>query len=240
MNRHFSILMGLLLIVIGGVALALTLLFPVMGWGGGYLGVWRLWPLLGVAVGALLLLAPLCVRGKRGLGGLLIPGVPLLLLSGILLFSSAFNVWGVWGWLWPVSIWGLAVGFVAAALYMRVIWLLIPAIIIGVNGVLLQFCALSGWWSAWAVLWTLEPLAVGLALLVVNIRVRKAGLLIADLILCGIAAVSLIGMSALFPEWLLFNVLGPLILLGIGGIMLLVSLLRPRQPVLNASSHSES
>jgi hypothetical protein len=36
----------------------------------------------------------------------------------------------------------------------------------------LQFCALTGLWNAWAVLWTVEPLSVGLSLLAVSAKTR--------------------------------------------------------------------
>jgi hypothetical protein len=61
---------------------------------------------------------------------------------------------------------------------------------------LLQFCALTGMWEVWAVLWTVEPLAVGLALLAVGGKTRSNRLLVAGLVVCGLAGLALVGMTA--------------------------------------------
>ena len=106
--------------------------------------------------------------------------------------------------------------------------LIVPAIIIGVNGLIFQFCALTGWWSAWAVLWAMEPLSVGLALLALNTKLHKRGLFLAGVILCSVAALGLIGMSALVAGRLWINLLGPLVLVGLGALVLL-SALPPRR-----------
>jgi hypothetical protein len=70
---------------------------------------------------------------------------------------------------------------------MRVAGLAIPAMIIGVNGLMLAFCNLTGLWAAWAILWPIEPLAVGLGLLIVGVANRSTGAKLAGLILVGIA-----------------------------------------------------
>jgi len=200
-------------------------------------GAWRLWPMLVIGVGLLFVLFPLSVRGKRGMGGLFIPGVPTLVTGGILLFTSVFGWWGAWEWLWPMEVLAVAVGFLLASIYMRNIWLLFPAIIVGANGLLMQFCALTGWWGVWAVLWTIEPLSVGLALLVVYARKRRTGLLVAGTILCAIAAFGLMGMLAVVairPGWWALNMVGPVLLMGIGVLLLFSNVLR--RPTLEAVS----
>jgi hypothetical protein len=144
-----------------------------------------------------------------------------------------FDAWGAWEWLWPLEVLAMAAGFLFAAIYMRAIWLLLPAIVIGANGLVFQFCALTGRWELWTALWTVEPLALGLSLLVVNIKKRSVGLLIAGLILCGVAATGLIGVSALFPGWLMINLLGPAVLILIGLVVILGGLVRrsPSRPL---------
>jgi hypothetical protein len=92
-------------------------------------------------------LPPLAVRGKRGLGALFIPGMPTLATGLILLLASVFRRWDVWAWLWPLEVLALAAGFLVAAIYTRVIELVIPAIIIGLNRLLLQFCTVTGLWE---------------------------------------------------------------------------------------------
>lgn len=223
MNKRFSILLGAVLIVMGGLMLMFNLALPMLGISAWHWGVWRLWPMFVIGVGLLFVLTPLLVRGKRGLGGLFIPGVPTLVTGGILLFASVFNVWGAWEWLWPLEVLAVATGFLFASIYMRNIWLLIPAIIVGANGLLMQFCALTGWWSVWAVLWTVEPLSVGLALLIAYSRKRRSGLLAAGTILCTIAALGLMGMLAVVairPGWWVLNMVGPALLVGIGVLLL--------------------
>lgn len=226
MNRRFSILMGILLILMGGLALAFTLAMPVLGISVFRWGSWRLWPLVVVATGLIFVMSPFLARGKRGLGGLFIPGVPILATGGILFYASLLDAWDAWEWLWPIEVLAVALGFLFAAIYMRVIWLLIPAIVIGANGLVFQFCAVTDFWESWAVLWAVEPLSVGLAFLIVNLKARSNSLFIAGAILCAVAALGMIGMSALFPGWILISALGPATLLFVGFLLLINSLLR--------------
>jgi hypothetical protein len=233
MGKRFSVFVGILLILVGGLSLAFNLVVPVLGLSVWRWGVWRLWPLIVVSAGLLFVVPPFLVRGKRGLGGLFIPGMPILTTGGILLFCSFFNAWEAWEWLWPLEVLAVALAFIFAAIYMRVIWLLIPALIVGANGLLLQLCAATGFWEVWAALWTIEPLSVGLSFLIISARKRSAGLLVAGLILCGLAAMGLMGMSALFPGWLLLNLTGPAILVAVGLLVIVCSLVRrsPSKPV---------
>jgi hypothetical protein len=226
MGRRFSFLAGGTLILIGVLSLAFPLVGPMLGASVWMWGAWRLWPLLVVAGGLLFVVSPLLARGRRGLGGMFIPGVPILTTGGILLYASVLDAWQAWEWLWPLEILAIAMGFLLSSIYMRSIWLLFPAIIVGANGALLQFCALTGLWESWAVLWLAEPLAVGLAFLIVNLRQRSRGLFIAGMIMCVIAAMGLIGMTAVFPRWVLINALGPAVLLLVGLLMLVNSLVR--------------
>jgi len=232
MKRQRSITLSLVLILIGVAMLMLNL-------GGFFFGfrIWQLWPLLVLLAGLLFVLPPLLLSRKRGLGGLFIPGLPMLTTGAILLFASVFNRWHAWEWLWPLEVISLALGFLFAALYMRVIWLLIPAIIIGANGLLFQFCALTGLWRAWSVLWTVEPLSVGLALLAVNLKRPSAKLLTAGIILCVIAAFGFVGSVAIFsfstflPLWWLmkWGLAITLIVLGIGSLIWALSRRAPVQ-----------
>jgi len=228
MNKPFSILVGILLILMGGVALTLTMGLPMLGWGDWGWGAWRLWPMVIVLAGLLFVASPLLVRGQRGLGGLYIPGMPILTTGSILLIASLFRFWHVWTWLWPLEVLALASGFFFAALYMRNIWLIIPAIIVGLNGLVLQFCAITGLWHWWAVLWTVEPLAVGLSLMTVSVKPRSSALFLAGVILCGLAGIGFAGMTALtFSSWRLFHWIGPAILI-LTGLALLVWGFLPR------------
>ena len=172
----------------------------------------RFWPLLVVAAGLAFVVPPFRVKGERGLGGLFIPGIPILVTGGILLLASVLNVWGIWSWLWPMEVLAVATGFLAAALYMGVVELIIPAIIVGANGLLFQFCAVTGLWGWWSVLWTIEPLSVGLALLIVGIVRHSPALTRIGLVWCAVAVACFLlmitilvggGLIRLFPPALL-------------------------------------
>ncbi len=214
------VLLGILWLVLTGVASLLGI--NLMGF------VWRFWPVLVGGVGLLFVAPPLLVRDNRGLGALFIPGVPILVTSGLLFLASVFDAWRIWAWLWPMEVLGVAVGFLAAALYMRVIWLLIPAMIVGLNGLVFQFCAITGLWSWWSVLWVVEPLSVGLALLLIGARTRTPGLSTAGLILCGVAAGGLVLMTLVLGRGWLIRLFGGgiLILAGLG--VLAWGMLRPK------------
>jgi hypothetical protein len=236
MNKAFSILVGALLILMGGVALMFTLGLPMLGWGDWGWNSLRFWPMAVVFAGLLFMFSPLLARGHRGLGGLFIPGMPILTAGAILLFASLFRFWRVWTWLWPTEVLALAAGFFFTALYMRNIWLVIPAIVVGLNGLVLQFCALTGLWHWWAVLWTVEPLSVGLSLIVVSVGKRTAALFVAGAFLCSLAGMGFAGMTALtFSDWRLFNWIGPAILI-LSGVALLAWGFLPRSSALKPTT----
>lgn len=226
MGRRYAILIGIMLILFGLLALAFNLGAPILAPHLWEWGAWRLWPLVVVTVGLCLAAPPILVRGQRGLGALFIPATPILATGGILLYASVLNRWDDWAWLWPVEVLSVALGFGLAALFTRGIWLLLPAMLIGTNGLILQYCAITGEWGLWAVLWALEPLSIGLAFLIINVKQRSLGLLVAGLILCGVAAAGLIGMTAIFTRWALINALGPALLILVGLLTLISSLAR--------------
>ncbi len=226
MNKRFSILAGITLIMMGALALAFNLIVPALGLNIWYWGAWRLWPLLVVGVGLFFVVPPFLVRGRRGLGGLFIPGVPTLVTGGILLYASVFNAWEIWEWVWPLEVLGAAVAFLFAAIYMRSIWLLVPTFVIGANGAVLQFCALTDLWETWAVLWTVEPLALGLSFLIISAARRSVGLFMAGIILCGIAGFGLIGMTAIMPTYWLLNLAGPALFIIVGFLLLIWGVVR--------------
>lgn len=230
MSRRFSILMGAILILMGGLALAFTLAAPALELGLWSHEAWRVWPLVVIGLGVLFVGPPLLTPGKRALGVLFIPGVPILATGAILCYASLTGRWESWAWLWPIEVVALAAGFLLAAIFVRTVWLLLPAIVIGTTAAILQFCVATGEWEAWAVLWTFEPLALGVAFLLINLRKRSTGLLVAGLVACAVAAVGLIGMTAVLPEWRLASVLGPAILVLVGLATLISSLAQPAKP----------
>jgi hypothetical protein len=209
-NRSLNV-GGLLLIAIGGLALLDTILGPLFEF-----SIWRLWPVSVMALGLGLVVTPLLFLHKRGLTHMFIPGFPVL-VTGLLLFvSSTFNIWGLWASSWPLLVLGLAFGFFATAIMARNIWLLIPAIIIGTNGLIFQFCALTGLWEAWSVLWTLEPLSVGVALILTS--GGRRGMIVAGLIVSAVAVALFSMMGMLLTSWM--GTVGAILLIVAGGALI--------------------
>lgn len=203
---------GWILIALGSLALLQATLFPVLGWD---FSLWRFWPVGLGAVGLAFIAAPFIFADQPGLKALFIPGFPVLVVSALLLWGSLFNFWGIWQYFWPMILLGLAVGFLATAVFWQNIWLMIPTIIIGVNGLIFQFCALTGLWDAWAILWTLEPLAVGLAFLVVS-RGTQPALLWLGLALSAVSVGAFTLMSLTLSGWASLLGAAMLILAGVG------------------------
>jgi hypothetical protein len=178
-ERSLSLIFGAALIAIGGLSLLANTLLAAQAW--------RMWPLTVVIAGIALTVPGFFGLKRSGFGSFFIPGIPLLTTGGILMVASLFDSWNIWALAWPLEVLALALGFALAAVFMRVAGLAIPAMIIGLNGLVLAFCNLTGLWEAWAILWPVEPLAVGLGLLIVAVVHRSSGARTAGLILTGIA-----------------------------------------------------
>lgn len=221
-KKPVTLIFGLLMIFVGGSALLLNTGFQIFGLA---LYAWHLWPLLITGLGLVFCIAPFLVRHKPGLGGLFIPGLPLM-ANGILLgLGSIFQLWHIWSYLWPVELLSLALGFIFFAIYARNIWLLIPALFIGANGVVLQFCALTGWWSSWSILWTVEPLCVGLLLLLVAYKTRSVVVMTVGLAISAFSLLAASSMSVLLLEngyWQYASSFGAVLLILAGVGLLLI------------------
>jgi len=226
-NKLVSSLIGIGLVLVGIAALAgnfmLSLINPNLNWW----DAWRLWPMLVLGAGLVLGLLGVGSIKQRGLGMLFIPAMPILTTGGILLIASLFEHWSVWALLWPLEVLALAFGFLMAAVFARIVWLGIPAIIIGLNGLVLAFCNTTHLWSAWSVLWTVEPLAVGLVLLLIAAKTRSMAVTIVGLSFCGAAGLAFTGMTALLAfDGILFRIAGPAFLIVLGGGLVLSNWLK--------------
>jgi hypothetical protein len=223
-TNPLSLIFGLALIVIGGLSLIGNTLLQTQAW--------RLWPAIVIVAGIVLTAPGFLGLARRGFGAFFIPGIPVLVTGGILMVASLFHNWGVWAIAWPLEVLGVALGFTLAAIFMRVPGLAMPAIIIGLNGLVLAFCNLTGLWQAWAVVWPIEPLAVGLGLFVIGFFHRSPGATTAGVILSAIAGVGFF-MTSFFSVFnlsvLRFIVPGMLVLTG--AIVIAASFLRREQPV---------
>ncbi len=178
-EKLFNLIAGITLLTIGAIALAGNMFLTTQAW--------KLWPLVIVLAGVGLTFPGFLGFVHRGFGAFFIPGIPVLTVGSILFFASLTNYWEIWSVAWTLVILGLALGFVMAALFMRVPGLAIPAFIIGVNGMMLAFCAVTGLWQSWAILWPIEFLSVGLGLLVLGIANKSAGVKTAASVLLTIA-----------------------------------------------------
>ncbi len=178
-EKLFNLIAGITLLAIGVIALAGNALLATKAW--------KLWPVIIVLAGVGFTFPGFLGFAHRGFGAFFIPGIPVLTTGAILLFASITNLWGVWAVAWTLEILSLALGFVMAAIFMRVPGLAIPAFIIGINGLMFAFCAVTGLWQSWAILWPIEFLSVGLGLLVLGIANQSAGVKTAASILLTIA-----------------------------------------------------
>jgi len=226
MQKKASLLIGVTLIILGVLALAANLLIRANGIG--ILLGFRAWPIFVVGAGLLFCLPPFIFPSQRGLSGLFVPGLPILATGTILFLASVSGNWGIWATAWPLEVLSVAAAFILMAIFLKVPWLMIPASIVGFTGLVLQFCAVTGWWSSWAVLWTVEPFAVGLPLLIIGLNKRVEGLKLAGLILCGLAGLAFAGMSSLLVTSLwITRLIGPIVVLGLGALLVYTAFRKP-------------
>lgn len=157
--------------------------------------------------------------------GALYVGV-LLITLGVIFMIIQFTQgvmprWLGWGRLWPLLV--LFVGFafwLPLALWwrerQRIAGLAMPATIITVNGLLLLYQSLSGDWGSWAYLWALEPLSVGVGLLMIYaLGPRDQGLLVGAGIVGGIGLALLVIFGAIFSPVLRYLLPALLIVAGL-------------------------
>lgn len=216
--RHSSssLIAGSILIGLGVLALFITLSGPDL-----WAASWRWWPTVVIAFGALIALLPVFLR-KRWLGLLYIIAAPIIATGVMLLISMTSGQWLWWARWWPIGVMSVALGFALAAIYAREVWLMVPAIFLGVNGGLFLFNMWYGQWYLWKVLWIVQPLSLGLALLLVGV-VKHSRVTLG----LGIAvSVTSIFFSALmtpifYDTAQLTGSLGALTLVAIGGALLL-------------------
>jgi len=178
-ERLFNLIAGVTLLTIGVIALAGNVFLATKAW--------KIWPVIIILIGVGLTIPGFFGFSHRSFGSFFIPGIPVLTTGAILLYASLTNHWDVWAVAWTLEILGLALAFALATVFMRVPALAIPAFIIGINGAMLAFCAATGLWESWAILWPIEFLAVGLGLLALGLANHSAGVKTAASILFTIA-----------------------------------------------------
>ena len=110
-SRRGTILLGLALVLLGGLALAGRLLnVDLLSLG---------WPIFVLAPGIVLFAAGVAVGGKGGLG-LAIPGGIISTVGLVLTFHSATGLWSTWAYAWAlVAPGGVGLAFVLYGLLTR-------------------------------------------------------------------------------------------------------------------------
>jgi hypothetical protein len=211
-----SLIAGSILIALGVLALFVSLsginLWTVS---------WRWWPTIIIAFGALVALLPIFIR-RRWMGLLFVVAAPIIATGVLLLMSMTSGQWFLWVRWWPIEVLSVALGFLLAAIYAREAWLLVPAIFIGVNGGLFLFNMWYGQWYLWKVLWILQPLSLGLALLLVGVIKHSGVTLGFGIALSGLSIFCSALMSPIFRDTApLAGSLGAVTLIAMGGALLL-------------------
>ncbi|MEM7035067.1 MAG: hypothetical protein AAF629_36350, partial [Chloroflexota bacterium] len=181
--------------------MAVTVL-PWFGFGVEDWGLWRLWPISIIAVGTAFVMTPIRYDHRRSLGGMFIPGMPILMAGTILFFASVFDNFDIWESVWPLMPLSLAIGFFFAGLRMRVAGLVFPTMIIGLISLALLFTAMTDLWEAWAVLWMVVPFSVALSLMVYGRKNRRLGMR-----LFAVTGVGFLGLSLLLSGWWVISLL---------------------------------
>jgi hypothetical protein len=241
MNRLISTVAGLMLIALGALTLLSNVALGLFGINLARYVVALVWAPFLISTGLLFVAVPLVNRRQRSLGGLFIPGLPILAAGVVTLLATLLPWWHIWARLWPVVVLALAAGFICLALHLRVIWIVIPAIFIGLNGLALQFCALTGLWGAWAVLWAVEPLGVGLTLLLTASQTRSTATLVVGLIFCAFSGVVMTGLIVLLPGlWRLVGFLSAGGFMVLGLLLIVGALLSPRRPAAPTAGASQT
>ncbi len=156
----------------------------------------------------------------------------LLILAGLffLLVNLACPAPGYgWSRLWPGILGLAAVGFYLPLL----VWweqrralggLVVPGTILLVNALLFLYNTLTSDWNAWAYLWTLEPVALALGLLLLwAIGPHHRSLLVAAATIGGIGLFLFAMFGLLFGSGLA-RLLAPIVLIALGLVFLIRSI----------------
>lgn len=171
--------------------------------------------------------------------GALYAGIMLIVLGGLFLLAQLGGVLlapvGIrlgWAQMWPFFILYVGLAFWAPILVWwedraRIAGLAIPGTIITTNGLILLYQNLSGDWASWSYLWALEPLAVGVGLLMLYLLgTREEGVLGGAGIVGGIGLVFFVIFASAFGGWI--RLLGPVALI-LTGILVMVRGIRERE-----------
>lgn len=165
------------------------------------------------------------LQGNRNVGAIILIGIGLLFF---VTQTLGINIWGIFGVSWPLFVVLPGLVFLGLALFgdSKLAGFIVPGAIVTGTGAILWVQNVTGHWESWAYVWTLYPVFLGFALMFLgrrtnSLNTEKTG---RGFVTWGTVAF-LIGFA--FFEVLIFgglgglgNVLLPLILIGIGVLML--------------------
>lgn len=115
MTRTAELLIGVILLVLGALVLAAD---PIIGWltslgiGG---DLWSWWPVLLLLLAAVFLV-PSFIGGpdRRVRAGMAVPGCVLAVMGGVFLYSSVWDRWSEWSYLWTAGPFSVGLGLYVA------------------------------------------------------------------------------------------------------------------------------
>jgi hypothetical protein len=106
-NSQTSIVIGGVLIILGGIFLALNVFHIDFG---------QIWPIIFFIIGAGFYLPVLLMpRDRQNLAGLLVPGTILFGLGTIFFYNTFTNNWGSWAYIWTLIPASVGLGLLIAA-----------------------------------------------------------------------------------------------------------------------------
>ncbi len=165
-------------------------------------------------------------KGSLYVGLLLIlVGLMFLLIEGAGRLLGPLGVPLGWGNLWPLL---LILAGLAFWLPLLVWWdrrselagLAVPATLFTINGLIMLYTAITGNWAAWAYLWTLQPIALGLSFLVLYyLTNHHRALAVVAVIFMAIGGFFFLIFASAFGG--MVAILGPLLLIAAGLILLM-------------------
>ena len=159
-------------------------------------------------------------------------GVILIALGALFLVYQLvpqFHVLINWETAWPLTIVGFGVVLLVVAVAANVPGLAIPAALVGGIGCLLWWQNATGNWESWAYAWALIPGFVGVGIILNGLlsgNLRNA--LTAGVWLIVISLVLFLIFGSFLGGQVLFGAYWPVLLIGLGILILLRPLFRPR------------
>jgi len=114
--------------------------------------------------------------GRIGVVASILIAVGIVVIGNLLMVTIAgfLNWWGLYEYGWPIQLFLVSLGLAVVMAATRVIWFLIPAGIVLVNGLLLSISQLLNFWDMWERVWILDIWLAG-GIVFATIWLRRQG-----------------------------------------------------------------